>query len=274
MKYKTERRETMGYLKRIGLYISILILIVIVAGCGKSDETKEDSKEEQIKKSFAKTLDMYPIKNLEDLYDKEGYRDGEFKKGDKGTWVIRSEMTTELKNENMVSKGMVIRLNRNSRICTGEYFVRIVKEDSEGKVYSDERKYPVKIENNKIIPLKPIDDEKVKKEIEEFKFFVQYGNFKELENYKDGEVTYNPEAPIYSAQYQLKNSDYNVEQLRKRYNIPTKKAPKLLLKGSGNLKGSSVGYKNIEFTFVENKKENIYFTDSVYFNPSEDKYNY
>ncbi|UPS50814.1 Csa1 family protein, partial [Staphylococcus aureus] len=28
--------------------------------------------------------------------------------------------------------------------------------------------------------------------------------------------------------------------------IPTKKAPKLLLKGSGNLKGSSVGYKNIE----------------------------
>ena len=84
-------------------------------------------------------------------------------------------MTTELKNENMVSKGMVIRLNRNSRTCTGEYFVRIVKEDSEGKVYSDERKYPVKMENNKIIPLKPIDDEKVKKEIEEFKFFVQYG---------------------------------------------------------------------------------------------------
>ncbi len=45
---------------------------------------KEDSKEDQIKKSFAKTLDMYPIKNLEDLYDKEGYRDGEFEKGDEG----------------------------------------------------------------------------------------------------------------------------------------------------------------------------------------------
>ncbi|MCD0971441.1 Csa1 family protein, partial [Staphylococcus aureus] len=48
----------MGYSKRFALYISILILIVMVAGCGKSDETKEDSKEEQIKKSFAKTLDM------------------------------------------------------------------------------------------------------------------------------------------------------------------------------------------------------------------------
>ncbi|WP_141725840.1 Csa1 family protein, partial [Staphylococcus aureus] len=64
----------MENLKSFALYISILILIVMVAGCGKSDETKEDSKEEQIKKSFAKTLDMYPIKNLEDLYDKEGYR--------------------------------------------------------------------------------------------------------------------------------------------------------------------------------------------------------
>ncbi|EWU39652.1 hypothetical protein V410_00520, partial [Staphylococcus aureus W89268] len=30
-----------------------------------------------------KTLSMYPIKNLEDLYDKEGYRDDQFDKNDK-----------------------------------------------------------------------------------------------------------------------------------------------------------------------------------------------
>ncbi|EUG38259.1 hypothetical protein O763_01521, partial [Staphylococcus aureus M0456] len=41
--------------------------------CSGVFDTPEDSKETQIKKSFAKTLDMYPIKNLEDLYDKEGY---------------------------------------------------------------------------------------------------------------------------------------------------------------------------------------------------------
>ena len=63
--------------------------------------------------------------------------------------------------------------------------------------------------------------------------------------------------PSYSAKYQLTNDDYNVKQLRKRYNIPTNKAPKLLLKGTGNLKGSSVGYKDIEFTFVE-KREKIF----------------
>ncbi len=219
------------------LYIFILILIVLMAGC-ESNKITGDSKETQIKKSFAKTLDMYPTENLEDFYDKEGYRDGEFEKDDKGTWLIRSEMKIQLKGENLESRGAVIEINRNTRTAKGNYIVREVVEDSDGMTHNHT---------------------------------VQYGNFKELENYKEDEVSYNPEVPIYSAQYQLKNSDYNVEQLRKRYNIPTKKAPKLLLKGSGNLKGSSVGYKNIEFTFVENKEENIYFTDSVYFNPSEDK---
>ncbi len=56
---------------------------------------------------------------------------------------------------------------------------------------------------NKIIPTEQINDEKIKKEIENFKFFVQYGNFKNFEKYKNGEFSYNPEAPIYSAKYQF-----------------------------------------------------------------------
>ena len=64
--------------------------------------------------------------------------------------------------------------------------------------------------------------------------------------------------PSYSAKYLLSNDDYNVQQLRKRYNIPTKQAPELKLKGDGDLKGSSIGSKDLEFTFVENKKENIF----------------
>ncbi|EYQ99465.1 hypothetical protein W285_02427 [Staphylococcus aureus DAR3166] len=119
----------MGYSKRFALYISILILIVMVAGCGKSDETKEDSKEEQIKKSFAKTLDMYPIKNLEDLYDKEGYRDGEFKKGDKGTWTISTDFAKSNKQGEMNSEGMVLHFNRNTRTATGYYTVRTTYDE-------------------------------------------------------------------------------------------------------------------------------------------------
>ncbi len=42
---------------------------------------------------------------------------------------------------------------------------------------------------NKIIPTKDIKDEKIKKEIENFKFFVQYGDFKDLSKYKDGDIS-------------------------------------------------------------------------------------
>ena len=123
--------------------------------------------------------------------------------------------------------------------------------------------------NNKIIPTQKINDNKLKNEIENFKFFVQYGSFKNSDDYKEGDIEYNPNVPSYSAKYQLSNNDYNVQQLRKRYDIPTNQAPKLLLKGDGDLKGSSVGSKNLEFTFVENKEENIFFTDAVQFTPSE-----
>ncbi|WP_398572730.1 Csa1 family protein, partial [Staphylococcus aureus] len=41
------------------------------------------------------------------------------------------------------------------------------------------------MKNNKIIPNEEIKDEKLKKEIENFKFFVQYGSFKGIENYEN-----------------------------------------------------------------------------------------
>ena len=97
-------------------------MVVIVQA--RMQKSKEDSKEDQIKKSFAKTLDMYPIKNLEDLYDKEGYRDGEFEKGDKGTWTIYTDFAKSNKAGELDSEGMVLHLNRNTRTAKGYYFVR------------------------------------------------------------------------------------------------------------------------------------------------------
>ncbi|HDP4602346.1 TPA: Csa1 family protein, partial [Staphylococcus aureus] len=79
----------MKCLSKWAFYINFLILVIsITAGCGIG-------KEAEIKKSFEKTLSMYPIKNLEDLYDKEGYRDDQFDKNDKGTWIVNSEMATQ-----------------------------------------------------------------------------------------------------------------------------------------------------------------------------------
>ncbi|HCU7750509.1 TPA: tandem-type lipoprotein, partial [Staphylococcus aureus] len=223
----------------------------------------------QIKDTFNQTLKLYPTKNLDDFYDKEGFRDQEFKKGDKGTWIIYSEMVIEPKGKNMETRGMVLYINRNTRTTKGNFIVNEITDDNDGRPIDNKKKYPVKMEHNKIIPTKPLPNDKLKKEIENFKFFVQYGNFKDINDYKDGDISYNPNVPSYSAKYQLNNDDYNVQQLRKRYDIPTKQAPKLLLKGDGDLKGSSVGSRSLEFTFVENKEENIFFTDSVEFTPSE-----
>ncbi|HDH4777346.1 TPA: tandem-type lipoprotein, partial [Staphylococcus aureus] len=240
---------------------------VFISACGMKKE--ESSKDKQIKENFNKTLSLYPTKNLEDFYDKEGFRDEEFEKGDKGTWIIYSEMVIEPKGKNMETRGMVLYINRNTRTTKGNFIVNEITDDNDGRPIDNKKKYPVKMEHNKIIPTKPLPNDKLKKEIENFKFFVQYGNFKDINDYKDGDISYNPNVPSYSAKYQLNNDDYNVQQLRKRYDIPTKQAPKLLLKGDGDLKGSSVGSRSLEFTFVENKEENIFFTDSVEFTPSE-----
>ncbi|EOD8631678.1 tandem-type lipoprotein [Staphylococcus aureus] len=250
---------------KLVLGISLLFLVIsITAGCGMG-------KEAEIKKSFEKTLSMYPIKNLEDLYDKEGYRDDQFDKNDKGTWIVNSQMAIQNKGEALKIKGMLLKIDRNTRSAKGFYYTNEIKTEKYEVAQDNQKKYPVKMINNKFIPTKGIKDENIKKEIENFKFFAQYGSFKDLSKYKDGDISYNPEVPSYSAKYQLTNDDYNVKQLRKRYKIPTNKAPKLLLKGSGDLKGSSVGYKDIEFTFVEKKGENTFFTDSLHLEPSEDK---
>ena len=45
----------MHYLKKVTIYISLLVLIILVSGCG-------DSKEAEIEKSFNKTLSMYQLK--------------------------------------------------------------------------------------------------------------------------------------------------------------------------------------------------------------------
>lgn len=181
-------------------------------------------------------------------------------------WTIYTDFAKSNKSDELDDEGMVLNLDRNTRTAKGYYFVKKFYEKDK---FSDRKNYKVEMKNNKIILLDKVNDPNLKERIENFKFFVQYGNFKNFEKYNNGEFSYNPEAPIYSAKYQLHNDDYNVRQLRKRYEISTKEAPKLLLKGGGDLKDSSVGQNDIEFTFVERKGENIYFNDSVEFIPSK-----
>ena len=70
---------------------------------------------------------MYPIKNLEDLYDKQGYRDEEFDKDDKGTWVITSSINIQQKGKGLKTRRMVLFMNRNTRTSKGKFMITKVK---------------------------------------------------------------------------------------------------------------------------------------------------
>ena len=113
---KTERCENVKHSKKLFLCVSFLLITIFIGGGGFMN--KDESKETEIKKSFNKTLSMYPIKNLEDLYDKEGYRDEEFNKGDKGMWIVHSEMNIQKKGKALESRGMVLYMDRNTRISS------------------------------------------------------------------------------------------------------------------------------------------------------------
>ena len=158
----------MKHSSKIIVFVSFLILTIFIGGCGFMN--KDDSKETEIKQNFNKTLSMYPIKNLENFYDKEGYRDEEFDKKDKGTWIVHSEMTIEPKGKSMETRGMVLYINRNTRTTKGYFLISEITEDKNGFAHNKDKKYPVVMKHNKIIPTKPIPDDKLKKKLRTLNF--------------------------------------------------------------------------------------------------------
>ncbi|HHO1013756.1 TPA: Csa1 family protein, partial [Staphylococcus aureus] len=94
--------------RKLRIWLYLVLLAVFISACN----VKEDK---QIKENFNKTLSLYPTKNLEDFYDKEGFRDQEFDKRDKGTWIINSGMNIQLKGGALKSRAMVLYINRNTR---------------------------------------------------------------------------------------------------------------------------------------------------------------
>ena len=155
----------MIHIKKISLCITLVVLTIMMGGCGPM------SSKNEIRESFEEKLSIYPIKNLEDFYDKEGFRDSEFDENDKGTWILNSSIAVrESKDGDLNVKGMVLDINRNTKMSKGQYYYKTITEDSKGRIYKQEKNYPVKLENNKIVPLKPINDKKIRKEIEDFRF--------------------------------------------------------------------------------------------------------
>lgn len=124
------------------LYIILLTTMLCSSGCGFLNQ--EDSKDKEIKNNFQKMLNLYPTKNLEDFYDKEGYRDEEFDKDDKGTWIIQSKMVIQKKKEKMISRGITLHINRNKKKANGDFVVRETTENSKGRPEINEKNIQLK----------------------------------------------------------------------------------------------------------------------------------
>ena len=60
---------------------------------------------------------------------------------------------------------MVLYMDRNTRTTHGYFILTKIKDTGKVKTDDSEKKYPVKLENNKIIPTKQINDEKLKKKL-------------------------------------------------------------------------------------------------------------
>ncbi|MBL1224127.1 tandem-type lipoprotein [Enterococcus sp. BWR-S5] len=239
-----------------GVIILGIIATSLLSGC----ETKSKAEVEQ---SFDKVLAMYPTKNLMDFYDMEGYRDSEFAEDDKGTWILQSRMSVEKEEDDtLFSEGMVLKMNRNKQTAEGYYY-----EKETNLPDRKETRYLVTYDESGFHVTDSSVTSDIKEKIEKFQFFVQYGEFGELDKYENLREMYNPEVPLYELEYQLTNDNSNVQQLRKRYDISSDKVPTLLLKGRGALDGSSVGYKSMEIRF--SKDPAIVFADSISYQPSK-----
>ncbi|UBH14796.1 tandem-type lipoprotein [Macrococcus armenti] len=251
----------MNKYKRL-LLLTGVSLMMLNTGCSNITLTKN----QKVEQAFEKHLSIYPVKNLEDFYDMEGFRDEEFEKNDKGTWVVSSYFSEKAsKKEPLISRGLVLFINRNNKKVKGNYIVDKITPDLKG---NQSVEYPVEMKNNKIIPIGNMPRE-IKEQIENYRFLVQDESIGDLSKLKRIKERYNEEMPLYTQTYELaKNNNIN-KWVQNKYSIDEKKA-ELYIEKSGELKGSSIGYLNFEISYNPRYKNHKYYSESVQYQPSKE----
>lgn len=106
-----------------------IISPLFIGSCGRNDSSKPDS---EIDKNIHRSLSIYPTKNLEEFYDIDGVRNRDFKKGDKGKWILDSSINTK-KNGELKSEGAVLYIDRNKRTSRGYYYINKFKDNGKKK---------------------------------------------------------------------------------------------------------------------------------------------
>lgn len=246
-------------LLKIVLILGYLLSLICISGCNKLTTLGHDK---QIKENIHNSLSIYPTKNLKKFYDIKGAKNSHFKENDKGMWIFDSSMQT-MKNGILRSEGAVLYLNRNDRNAEGYYYIKHFRKNNE----NNKKKYPFKLENNKLVPSEKVKDSKIKNKIKNFKFFIQYSDINANIDNKKGEYRYNYNLPDFQGIFNLNEKDSIIKKLKEIYKIPFNKAEMNI--SGGNPKNRELGEKDIEITFKENE---VYFQDSINFNPVKEKH--
>ncbi|UWF57062.1 tandem-type lipoprotein [Staphylococcus hyicus] len=251
----------MNLAKHLLIILGLMVSMSLLSSCGMSTR-------EKIESGLKEPLSVYPTKNLEDFYDKEGYRDSNFSKDDKGVWSVYTSIGKSKKDGILSIEGTMLYIDRNTRKSEGYFFIdEIVIENGR----NSEKKYPIIMKNNQLILKDNTVDENIKNKVEKFKFFVQYGDLKNMTQYDEDEVSYNAQAPNYLIRYHLKSNDKNLNQIQKFNDITIGQKPKLEIYGDGDFK-SDISKSNTVKFILDNQVDN-YFNSIVSFKPKRGNIN-
>ncbi|RIO42306.1 Csa1 family protein, partial [Staphylococcus hyicus] len=103
--------------KHLLIILGVMVSMSLLSSCGMSTR-------EKIESGLKEPLSVYPTKNLEDFYDKEGYRDSSFSKDDKGVWSVYTSIATRNDEGKLKTEGVILFIDRNTRTSKGNYFVQ------------------------------------------------------------------------------------------------------------------------------------------------------
>ncbi|MGV3223859.1 tandem-type lipoprotein [Staphylococcus hyicus] len=241
--------------KHLLIILGVMVSMSLLSSCGMSTR-------EKIESGLKEPLSVYPTKNLEDFYDKEGYRDSSFSKDDKGVWSVYTEISKLNKEGLLRMEGVMLYIDRNTRTSEGYYFVYNESKDQR-KNYK--KKYPLIMKNNQLSFKDTNTNEDIKRKVKDFKFFVQFGSLNDLGQYKDTDASYNSQAPNYLIYYNLSQKDHNLKQIQKHFDVKIGNNPKLDISGDGDFKSDTFKSNTINYTLDNNTDK--YFTSVVSYKP-------
>ncbi|UEX90270.1 tandem-type lipoprotein [Staphylococcus ratti] len=252
----SKRKRDFMRLKKVAVFIlGLTITMTVLSSCGFN-------KREKVEAELQESLSVYPTKNLEDFYDKEGYRDANFSKEDKGVWTIYTAIDKKNEQDELDSEGVILHINRNSRTSEGEYFVEKGMKDVRKDV---KKRYPITVKNGKLRLKDSNVDPRIKEKVENFELFVQFGKLNDLKQYEFKNFSYNPELPNYLLMYNLNPNDSNLKEIEQRYNLKTKSAPELIFEGRGDVKSDVGGSNTVTYTLDD--VDSCFLTSAVGYRP-------